>query len=109
MKSANMVIHTDAMGDDKLCVIVHELLMSLRENVSVDWARRDSARARMRVPVKRILRKYGYPPNLQDVAVQTVCSKPGRYRRSGVLLMNNQYARQMVFTERVSARSSAVR
>lgn len=60
------------MGDDKLRVIAHELLVSLRENVSVDWARRDSARARMRVLVKRILRKYGYPPDLQDSAVQTV-------------------------------------
>lgn len=60
------------MGDDKLRLIAHELLMSLRENVSVDWAHRDSARARMRVLVKRILRKYGYPPDLQDTAVQTV-------------------------------------
>ena len=60
------------MGDDKLKLIAHELLMSLRENVSVDWAHRDSARARMRVLVKRILRKYGYPPDLQDKAVQTV-------------------------------------
>ena len=60
------------MGDDKLRVIAHELLMSLRENVTVDWAHRDSARARMRVLVKRILRKYGYPPDLQDAAVQTV-------------------------------------
>ncbi len=60
------------MGDDKLRLIAHELLVSLRENVSVDWAHRDSARARMRVLVKRILRKYGYPPDLQDTAVQTV-------------------------------------
>ncbi len=60
------------MGDDKLKVIAHELLVSLRENVTVDWAHRDSARARMRVLVKRILRKYGYPPDLQDAAVQTV-------------------------------------
>ena len=61
-----------AMGDDKLRVIAHELLVSLKGNISVDWARRDSARARMRVLVKRILRKYGYPPDLQDGAVQTV-------------------------------------
>jgi type I restriction enzyme R subunit len=60
------------MGDDKLRVIAHELLVSLRENVSVDWAHRESARARMRVLVKRILRKYGYPPDLQDTAVQMV-------------------------------------
>ena len=62
----------EMMGDDKLKLIAHELLMSLRENVTVDWAHRDSARARMRVLVKRILRKYGYPPDLQDAAVQTV-------------------------------------
>lgn len=60
------------MGDDKLKLIAHELLVSLHANVSVDWAHRDSARARMRVLVKRILRKYGYPPDLQDAAVQTV-------------------------------------
>jgi len=60
------------MCDDKLRLIAHELLVSLRENVSVDWARRDAARARMRVLVKRILRKYGYPSDLQDAAVQTV-------------------------------------
>jgi len=60
------------MGDDKLKVIAHELLMSLRQNVTVDWAHRESARARIRVLVKRILRKYGYPPDLQDAAVQTV-------------------------------------
>lgn len=62
----------EVMGDDKLKVIAHELLNSLRDNVSVDWAHRESARARMRVLVKRILRKYGYPPDLQDAAVQTV-------------------------------------
>ena len=63
------------MGDDKLRVIAHELLMSLRENVSVDWAHRESARARLRVLVKRILRRYGYPPDLQDAAVQTVLAQ----------------------------------
>jgi type I restriction enzyme R subunit len=61
-----------AMGDAQLRVIAHELLVSLRQNVSVDWAHRESARARLRVLVKKILRKYGYPPDLQDAAVQTV-------------------------------------
>lgn len=41
-------------------------------NVSVDWMHRETARARMRVLVKRLLRKYGYPPDLQDAAVQNV-------------------------------------
>lgn len=40
--------------------------------MAVDWAHREPARARLRVLVKRILRKYGYPPDLQDAAVQTV-------------------------------------
>lgn len=61
-----------AMGNDALKVIAHELMVSLKGSVSVDWSRRESARARMRVLVKRILRKYGFPPDLQDAAVQTV-------------------------------------
>lgn len=63
------------MGDEKLRVIAHELLTSLRQNVTVDWAHRESARARLRVLVKRILRKHGYPPDLQDRAVQTVLAQ----------------------------------
>ena len=62
----------EVMGDDHLRVIAHELLNSLRSNASVDWQHRESARARMRILVKRILRKHGYPPDLQDAAVQTV-------------------------------------
>lgn len=61
-----------AMGDKQLRVIAHELLTSLRENVTVDWWKREQARAKMRALVKRILRKYGYPPDLQAAAVQTV-------------------------------------
>jgi type I restriction enzyme R subunit len=60
------------MGNDSLKVIAHELLISLKGSVTVDWSHRESARARMRVLVKRILRKHGYPPDLQEAAVQTV-------------------------------------
>ena len=62
----------EVMGNDQLRVIAHELLSKLKSNASVDWQHRATARARMRVLVKRILRKYGYPPDLQDAAVQTV-------------------------------------
>ena len=62
----------DVMGNDSLKVIAHELLSSLKSNITVDWSHRESARARMRVLVKRILRHHGYPPDLQDAAVQTV-------------------------------------
>ena len=62
----------EVMGNDHLRVIAHELLSNLKSTASVDWQHRESARARMRVLVKRILRKHGYPPDLQDAAVQTV-------------------------------------
>jgi type I restriction enzyme, R subunit len=47
----------------------------LKANVTVDWAHRDSARARLRVLVKRILRTCGYPPDLQDDAVRGVLAQ----------------------------------
>jgi type I restriction enzyme R subunit len=62
----------EVIGNDSLKIIAHELLMSLKSNVTVDWAHRETARARLRSTVKRILRKYGYPPDLQDAAVQNV-------------------------------------
>ena len=62
----------EVMGDEKLRIIAHELLTNLKQNVSVDWSQREAARARMRVLVKRILAKYGYPPDLQKAAIQTV-------------------------------------
>ncbi len=62
----------DVMGEPALKVIAHELLVSIKSNLSVDWMHREAARARMRVLVKRILRKYGYPPDLQDGAVRLV-------------------------------------
>lgn len=52
------------MGNEQLRVIAHELLSKLKKTVSIDWAQREPARARIRVLVKRILRKYGYPPDL---------------------------------------------
>ena len=61
-----------AMGEPALRVIAHELVTSIKGNISVDWTHREAARARMRVLVKRILRKYGYPPDMQDAAVQNV-------------------------------------
>ena len=60
------------MGEPALRVIAHELVSSIRGSISVDWMHRENARARMRVLVKRILKRYGYPPDLQDAAVQNV-------------------------------------
>lgn len=62
----------EVLGDDKLRLIAHELLEQLRQNATVDWHKRESARARMRVLVKRILKRYGYPPDLSEEAVKLV-------------------------------------
>jgi hypothetical protein len=50
----------------------HELTENLRQNLSVDWSESESVRAKLRLMVKRILRKYKYPPDLQDSAVELV-------------------------------------
>jgi type I restriction enzyme R subunit len=60
------------MGEPTLRLIAHELVTVIRGNVSVDWMHRETARANIRRHVKRLLRKYGYPPDLQDAAVQNV-------------------------------------
>jgi len=60
------------LSDEILKKIAHELTENLRQNLSVDWSARESVRARLRLMVKRILRKYKYPPDLQDAAVTLV-------------------------------------
>ncbi len=64
-----------AMGDDKLKVIAAELITQVRKSVTIDWTLRESARAKIKVMVKRILNKYGYPPDLQEEAVRTVLAQ----------------------------------
>jgi len=60
------------LGDDTLKIIAHELTKSIKENMSIDWNLRDSARARMRIIVKRLLKKYGYPPEISKQAIDNV-------------------------------------
>ena len=60
------------LGDVQLAVIATELVGSVRRNTSIDWTVKESVKARLRVLVRRALRKYGYPPDVQDAAVQTV-------------------------------------
>lgn len=60
------------LGDETLRTIARELVKTVRNNLSVDWTQRESVRAQLRVMVKRILRKYGYPPDKQEKATQTV-------------------------------------
>ncbi|WP_068670224.1 type I restriction endonuclease subunit R [Thermosulfurimonas dismutans] len=62
----------EVLGDKTLRQIAQELVRLVRENVTVDWAQRENVRAYLRVLVKRTLRKYGYPPDKQEEATQTV-------------------------------------
>ena len=60
------------LGDDILRTIARELVVSLRASVTIDWDKKESVQARMRVHIKRILKKWGYPPEKQDQAVKTI-------------------------------------
>jgi type I restriction enzyme R subunit len=60
------------LGDQTLKQIAQELVAAVKGSVTVDWSVRESARARMRVIVKRLLRKYGYPPDKQERAIVLV-------------------------------------
>ncbi|MCL6553575.1 MAG: DUF3387 domain-containing protein, partial [Firmicutes bacterium] len=60
------------LGEPTLRRIAQDLVRTVRANVTVDWAVRENVRAQLRVLVKRILRKYGYPPDKQEKATLTV-------------------------------------
>jgi len=60
------------LGDDTLKKIARDLVATVRKNVTIDWTVRENVRAKLHVLVKRILRKYGYPPDKQEKATQTV-------------------------------------
>jgi type I restriction enzyme R subunit len=60
------------LGDDTLKAIARELVATVRKNVTIDWTIRENVRAQLRVYVKRSLRRYGYPPDLQAKATETV-------------------------------------
>ena len=60
------------MGDDILKQIARDLTTTIKNNLGVDWAIRETVRAQMRLTVKKLLKKYGYPPDKQELAVKTV-------------------------------------
>jgi type I restriction enzyme R subunit len=60
------------LGDETLREIARELVTAVRANITIDWTMRENVRAQLRVIVKRILRKYGYPPDKQEKATLTV-------------------------------------
>jgi type I restriction enzyme R subunit len=62
----------EVLGNDELAVIAREVLKVVRKNATIDWTEKKSVRANLRRMVKRVLRRYGYPPDKQDRAVELV-------------------------------------
>ena len=60
------------LGDDTLKDIARELVRKVHENATIDWTLKENVRAKLRVMVRRTLRQYGYPPDKQEKATQTV-------------------------------------
>jgi type I restriction enzyme R subunit len=60
------------LGDATLRTIARDLVKAVRNNLSIDWTMRENVRANLRVIIKRILRKHGYPPDKQERATATV-------------------------------------
>ena len=63
------------LGDETLRKIALDLTQMIRKNVTIDWTQRQSVQAEIRLKVKKILRKYGYPPDKQEKATQTVLAQ----------------------------------
>jgi type I restriction enzyme R subunit len=68
----------EVMQDEILRTIASDLVVAIQNNLTIDWTVKESVRAKMRVMVKRILRKYGYPPDLQEQATKTVLEQAER-------------------------------
>ena len=62
----------EVMGDETLKTIARDLVQTVRNNVTIDWTLRDNVQAKLRIMVKHILKKYGYPPDKQQKATDTV-------------------------------------
>lgn len=60
------------MDKDKLRELAVALFQNIRDNASIDWTVKESVRAKLKVTVKRLLRKFGYPPDMELLATETV-------------------------------------
>ena len=71
------------LGEPTLVNIARELVDTVKKNVTIDWIVRENVRAQLRVVVKRILRKHGYPPDKQEKATPTVLEQTEVSARRG--------------------------
>jgi type I restriction enzyme R subunit len=72
------------LGNETLRKIALELTQMIRDSVTIDWTQRESVQAEIRLKVKKILRKYGYPPDKQEKATQTVLEQAEMIARDWV-------------------------
>ncbi|HEC1763482.1 TPA: type I restriction endonuclease subunit R [Campylobacter lari] len=63
------------LGNEKLLALVSEILQIIKNNASIDWMIKENVRARLRVAVKKVLKKYGYPPDMQQLAIDGVLAQ----------------------------------
>jgi len=63
------------MGEEVLVQIAREIAEKLRKNITIDWSIRESVRAKLRLLVKNLLRKYKYPPDQQEEATELILSQ----------------------------------
>ena len=84
---ANNESAKELMGKDKLRELAVVLTETIRKNASIDWNIKENVRAKMKVAVKRLLRRYGYPPDMQLLATETVLKQAERIADE---LVNNQ-------------------
>lgn len=69
---ANNESAKEVLGDETLKTIARELIVTVKKNITIDWSVRESVQAKLRLIVKKILKKYGYPPDKQEKATITV-------------------------------------
>ncbi|MDY7024711.1 MAG: DUF3387 domain-containing protein, partial [Cyanobacteriota bacterium] len=74
----------EVMGVDKLRELAIVLVQRIRSNASIDWNLKSSVRAKMKITVKRLLRKYGYPPDMQALATELVLEQAELFTEYGV-------------------------
>ena len=72
------------LGDNVLKQIARDLTESIRKNATIDWNKRDAVRAKMRVMIRRLLRKYNYPPDKQESAVETIIEQAEKLCGEGI-------------------------
>ena len=79
----------DAYSNDEFIALTKELTEQLRKNRTIDWNKKESARAKMRVLVKRLLKKYKYPPEGQEQALNTVMAQCNKWADEEENLLTN--------------------